>query len=60
MKVLFIIILIFWQEPVKVDTVKVVPRLNIDSTFRSQNLKLDSIIATKNAEFRYKLNDSLK
>ena len=60
MKVLFIIILIFWQEPVKVDTVKVVPRLNIDSTFRRQNLQLDSIIATKNAEYRYNFKDTIK
>jgi hypothetical protein len=57
---LFIIILILWQEPVKVDTVKAVPKLNIDSTFRTQNMKLDSIIATKNAEFRYNFKDTIK
>ena len=57
---LFIFVFLFIQEPVKLDTAKVVPKLDITKEYRSQNMKLDSIIATKNAELRYNLKDSIK
>jgi len=59
---LFILIFFFVQEPdtVRVDTVKVVPKLDIQAAYRSQNIKLDSIIATKNAIKKYNLQDTLR
>ena len=57
---LFIFVFLFIQEPVKVDTAKVVPKLDITKEYRNQNMKLDSIIATKNAEYRYNFKDTIK
>jgi hypothetical protein len=59
---LFIFLFLICQEPVKVkqDTVKVVPKIDMSKEYKNLNIKLDSIIATKNAEYRYNCKDSLK
>jgi hypothetical protein len=57
MKVLLFIIILLWpQEPVKKDTVKVIPKLDVNKAYQAQNFKLDSIIAVKKAN----LNDTIK
>ena len=51
MKLLFIIILICMQEPVK--PVKSEIKMEVEKEYYKQNVKLDSIIATLNAFNRY-------
>jgi len=62
MKLLFIIILICMQEPVKKAEVKqAAPVVEVTKEYYKQNIQLDSIIATLNAFQRYSDTiDSLK
>jgi hypothetical protein len=57
---LFIFLFLFIQEPVKKDTVKEAPKLDVSKEYKNLNMKLDSIIATKNAEYKYNCKDSIK
>jgi len=51
---LFILILICWQEPVKkTEPVKSGIKMEVDKEYYKQNIQLDSIIATLNALNRY-------
>jgi len=58
--ILFIFLFLFIQEPVKQAPKKDTVKVDISLQYQIQNIKLDSIIATRNAEKRYNLKDSLK